>query len=160
MRVENHAKHGIRRFEVADAAAMQALASTEPLVAQWSRESYGRLVECGYAAWMAITAEGGGVSGFIVTRTVSVEAEILNLAVAAGYRRTGIASALCDAALKDFFLAGVQRVFLEVRASNMAAIAFYEKRGFARVGSRPGYYPGQEKGAAEAAVLMEKIVTG
>jgi ribosomal-protein-alanine N-acetyltransferase len=159
MRVEDHAKHGIRRFEVADAAAMQALASTEPLVAQWSRESYGRLVECGYEAWMAITA-GGEVSGFMVTRTVSVEAEILNLAVARGYRRTGIASALCDAALRDFCLVGVQRVFLEVRASNMAAIAFYEKRGFAKVGSRPGYYPGQENGAAEAAVLMEKIVTG
>jgi ribosomal-protein-alanine acetyltransferase len=152
--------HRIRKLQPADAAAVAQLAAQSPMAAQWSTRSYSQLLESGYDAWVAIALKDGGLSGFIVTRTVAGEAEILNLAVAAGYRRTGIASALCDAALRDFCLAGVQRAFLEVRASNMAAVAFYEKRGFAKVGSRPGYYPGRENVASEAAVLMEKIVTG
>lgn len=37
--------------------------------------------------------------------------------------------------------AKAQTIFLEVRASNDAAVALYEKIGFHQVGVRPGYYP-------------------
>jgi ribosomal-protein-alanine acetyltransferase len=151
--------HEIRRFEVADAIAVQALAAAAPLAAQWSLQSYKGMLEAGHAAWVA-TGDGEKLSGFIVARTISGEAEILNLAVATDCRRSGIASALWNAALKNFAMTGVQRIFLEVRASNLAAIAFYRKHGFAKVGSRAGYYPATETGGGEAAVLMQKLVTG
>jgi ribosomal protein S18 acetylase RimI-like enzyme len=51
---------------------------------------------------------------------------------------------------------GVNKLFLEVRESNEAGIAFYEKMGFAKTGRRPGYYREPE----EAALLMEKKLTG
>jgi len=151
--------HGIRRFEVEDAAAVCELAATEPYAAQWSVESYRRSEESGFAGWVAMHGDGGA-KGFIVTRTISGEAEILNLAVAADCRRRGIASALFDEALKSFKVAGVRRIFLEVRASNLAAIAFYRRHGFAEAGSRAGYYPATESAGSENAVLMQKFVTG
>jgi ribosomal-protein-alanine acetyltransferase len=151
--------HGIRRFEVADAAAVCELAATEPYAAQWSVESYRRSRESGFACWVAMPGDSGA-KGFIVTRTISGEAEILNLAVAADCRRRGLASALFDEALKSFQVAGVRRIFLEVRASNLAAIAFYRRHGFAEVGLRVGYYPATESAGSEDAVLMQKFVTG
>jgi ribosomal protein S18 acetylase RimI-like enzyme len=51
---------------------------------------------------------------------------------------------------------GVRRVYLEVRESNTTAIAFYQKQGFSIMGRRPGYYREPE----EAAVLMERRLTG
>jgi ribosomal protein S18 acetylase RimI-like enzyme len=47
-------------------------------------------------------------------------------------------------------------VFLEVRESNAPAIAFYLKYGLAKSGRRPGYY----RDPAEAAIVMEKKLTG
>ena len=43
--------------------------------------------------------------------------------------------------MNSFATRGVQRVFLEVRESNLGAIAFYERLGFRRVGRRAGLLP-------------------
>jgi ribosomal-protein-alanine N-acetyltransferase len=75
-----------------------------------------------------------------VARCAADEAEILNLAVAPESRRRGYATALTQEALRDFLGQGVRRVFLEVRASNRAAIAFYEGLGFRGAGRRAAYY--------------------
>jgi ribosomal protein S18 acetylase RimI-like enzyme len=45
---------------------------------------------------------------------------------------------------------------MEVRESNAGAIAFYQKQGFSKSGRRPGYY----RDPVEAAILMEKKLTG
>ncbi|MBI3483860.1 MAG: GNAT family N-acetyltransferase [Acidobacteria bacterium] len=55
-------------------------------------------------------------------------------------RRTGIASRLLDGALAAARSFGGQRAFLEVRASNAGAIAFYERHGFRPAGRRKHYY--------------------
>ena len=49
---------------------------------------------------------------------------------------------------------GAQRVFLEVRPSNAAAIALYHAEGFNEIGRRPRYYPA--KGGREDALVMAK----
>jgi len=84
----------------------------------------------------------GAVVGFLVSREVFPavqetlpEREILNLAVAADYRRMGIASALLKHELKN-----PATYFLEVRESNVVAQQLYRKFGFAEVERRPGYY--------------------
>ena len=82
------------------------------------------------------------------------EAEILNLRCGAARRRRGDGGALLRAALDEFWARGVSRVFLEVRESNEAAIAFYEKHGFVKRGRRPAYY----RDPVEAAIVMEKEV--
>ena len=94
--------------------------------------------------------------GFLVGRELGDEAEVLNLAVKPGERRRGAGRELLQAALEEFRARGVSRVFLEVRESNEAAIAFYAKQGFSRMGRRPAYYRDPD----EAAVLMENKLTG
>jgi [ribosomal protein S18]-alanine N-acetyltransferase len=46
----------------------------------------------------------------------------------------------------------VKRVFLEVRTSNVAAIAFYRLAGFSLIGVRRGYY--QNANGSEDALVM------
>lgn len=50
-----------------------------------------------------------------------------------------------------------QTLFLEVRVSNAAAVALYEKVGFNQVGVRPNYYPAQ--GGREHALLYALDLT-
>jgi [ribosomal protein S18]-alanine N-acetyltransferase len=159
----------VRPFESADATDVARLTATAPEAAQWSEASYARLLAAGYDGWIA-TALDGTFVGFIITRviatsisatsaaatrTVAAEAEILNLAVAVSFRRTGVAAELLQSALESFFLAHVRRIYLEVRASNAPAIGFYKKHGFITTGMRPDYY----QYPPESAVLMEKILT-
>jgi ribosomal-protein-alanine N-acetyltransferase len=87
----------------------------------------------------------GQVAGFIVSRSVHLEREILNLAVAPEWRRRGIATALLD-----HHLAQGGTHFLEVRESNLGAQALYRRFGFREVGRRLGYYDLP----AESAIVM------
>lgn len=145
----------LRPFAPPDATAVAQLAAASPQAAQWSEASYAQLRESGgYAGWVAV-APDGSLAGFIISRTITTEAEILNLAVASQLRRSGIAAELLAFALENFTLAGVRRVYLEVRASNVPAIALYEKHAFVITGTRPNYY----QYPTESAVLMEKLLT-
>lgn len=96
------------------------------------------------------------ITGFLMARQAADEAEILNIAVRRAHRRTGVASALFLAALEELHARKATRLFLEVRESNAAAIAFYQKHGFRQVGRRPGYYCQPD----EAALIFERKLTG
>jgi ribosomal-protein-alanine acetyltransferase len=146
---------GIRGFRAEDIAELVSIAEESSESASWSKESYEKL--CSLEGFLAFVNEAAGdISGFVVGRQVADEAEILNLAVRRQNRRRGEGHALLSAVLEQLHRRGVNKVFLEVRESNEAAIAFYEKMGFAETGRRPGYYREPE----EAAVLMEKKLTG
>jgi len=150
--------HRIRAFERADASAVAQLAATSPQAAQWPESSYAEMLNAGYRAWVAVAADGGSnagaITGFLITRTVAPDAEILNLAVEPRYRRTGTASALLHAAIGELASAKVQRVYLEVRASNSAAISFYKRHLFRGTGVRPAYH----QHPVEDALLMERAL--
>jgi ribosomal-protein-alanine N-acetyltransferase len=78
-------------------------------------------------------------------------AEISNVAAAPDCRRQGIASLLLHTALE-----GVEaEIFLEVRKSNLPAIALYQKYGFAEYGIPKNYYSSPR----EDAVLMKRPMT-
>ena len=53
-------------------------------------------------------------------------------------------------------LAGVREVILEVRASNLPALALYRQLGFVETGRRPRYYQAPE----EDAILMRLGLEG
>jgi ribosomal-protein-alanine N-acetyltransferase len=145
----------VRRFRAADAVAVMAIVAESPEAAIWSKESYMKLGE--ETGSLALVSEtDGAISGFLVVRMVGDQAEVLNLAVAANYRRKGEGTALLAAALEEFGSRGVGSVYLEVRESNTGAIGFYEKLGFTKTGRRKGYYRAPD----EAAVTMERKLTG
>ena len=68
------------------------------------------------------------------------ELEILNLAVVPEERRKGFGRRILNAALHVARKMGMQKVLLEVRVGNHAAIALYRSSGFRQVGVRPRYY--------------------
>lgn len=59
---------------------------------------------------------------------------ILTIAVARGQRRRGIASALLQEAYAWARRQGVEKISLNVRQNNRAAVALYEREGFTREG--------------------------
>jgi [ribosomal protein S18]-alanine N-acetyltransferase len=141
----------IRAFRLADAEAVTRILQEAPEAANWSGRSLEEAVSA--PGGLALVSEAqGGITGFLVGRQVSDEAEILNLGVMAAGRRQGEGTALLKAALEELHSRGVSRVFLEVRESNEAGIAFYAKHGFSKTGLRTAYY----RDPVEAAVLMEK----
>lgn len=85
-----------------------------------------------------------------MTRSAADEVEILNIAVAPQWRRAGLGSRLLKHALEEARAEGAQRVFLEVRESNRAAIALYMRHGFQAAGRRENYYAAP----AEAALVL------
>lgn len=90
------------------------------------------------------------VIAYIVFWLVADEMHILNLAVAPGFRRSGIARKLVLSALKRAYEKGAKRSFLEVRASNAAAQKLYAELGFTGTSVRRDYYDAP----VEDAVMM------
>ena len=93
----------------------------------------------------------GDVAGFVVLRRMADEGELLQIAVDKAMRRRGIADMLLGAALSYADENALKSVFLEVRKSNAAAIALYEKHGFRPLRLRKEYY----SSPVEDAVVMK-----
>jgi [ribosomal protein S18]-alanine N-acetyltransferase len=100
---------------------------------------------------------GGKLSGFIMSRLVEDEAEILSVAVAAHQQGRGRAGKLLSLHLRRLAGLGVRAVFLEVDEHNVAAIRLYNRSGFRGVSRRPNYYPGAGGEAAAALVLRRDL---
>lgn len=75
------------------------------------------------------------------------EAHITTIGVREAYRRQGIGESLLIAAIELALMQNAQVVTLEVRVSNTAAQALYEKYGFTKVGVRRGYYTDNQEDA-------------
>jgi ribosomal-protein-alanine N-acetyltransferase len=91
---------------------------------------------------------GGGLAGFILSRLVQDEAEILSVAVAGSERGKGLAGQLLTLNLRRLAGLGARTVFLEVDEGNTPALRLYRRAGFRQIGRRPGYYPSSENAAA------------
>lgn len=87
-----------------------------------------------------ILSRGEEPTGLALTSAVADEAEILTIGIRPACRRQGLGAALLEAVIGDAAGRGVSRLHLEVSAENTAALALYEKAGFARTGLRRKYY--------------------
>ncbi|MDX1625534.1 MAG: ribosomal protein S18-alanine N-acetyltransferase [Wenzhouxiangellaceae bacterium] len=121
----------------------------------WTRGIFADCIRVGYVCRVADV--DGEVAGYLVLSAAAGEAHLLNLCVAPDWRRTGISRVLLEAALVEAGLREAQRLFLEVRPSNAAAIALYEGAGFRTIGRRPGYYPADD-GREDARVMVRHLV--
>jgi [ribosomal protein S18]-alanine N-acetyltransferase len=96
---------------------------------------------------------GRTLVGFILSRLVAGEAEILSVAVAPAWRGRGLSRPLLDLHLRRLAGLGARTVFLEVDEKNAPAGRLYRKAGFYDVGRRQGYYGG----GATALVLRRDL---
>ena len=96
----------------------------------------------------------GKVVGYCILQPVVDEANLLLMAIDPAMQGKGLGFALLDHSLQMLKNDPVQ-IFLEVRESNRAAIALYEKSGFHQIDIRKNYYP-KPQGGKENAIIMVK----
>lgn len=105
----------------------------------WSEDALHAELWNDSAVVLVAEGEDGTVLGYAGLQTVLDEGYINNVAVDPRFRRQGVGGELI-AAFVRFGAARLAFLTLEVRASNTAAIALYEKYGFRQAGRRKGYY--------------------
>jgi len=128
----------IRPIETRDVDSILTVQSVCPEIAQWTAWDYARVAHGEMAGWVA--DENDAIAGFLVARRIASDLEVLNLAVRPEARRRGVGTALLQQAFAWGRTFGAEKSLLEVRASNLAALRFYEKHGFEVVGRRKQYY--------------------
>ena len=137
-----------------DASHLDGIAAIEKMCFSmpWSRNMLEEELYNDCAAYLVAEDDKGVVLGYAGIQIILDEGYITNVAVLPELRRGHIASQL----LKVFFdfaeANDLSFITLEVRPTNAAAIALYEKFGFAEVGRRKNYY---EK-PKEDALIMTK----
>ena len=151
------------RTELVNAAHAPVLARLHaaafPQHQAWDALALEKLLRTpGFSALLAWRGEEP--AGFILYRRAADEGEIITLAIAPPERRRGLASRLVSVALADMNMGGARRVFLEVADDNTAAIALYEKAGFASAGRRRNYYTAPNGRKTDAVILMRAFGGG
>ncbi len=134
--------------DVAYVAALEAHIHAAP----WTAGNFRDALAAGYSTRVGVRE--GRIVAYGVLMLAPGEAQLLNLSVVHDARREGIGAALLDQFVADALRLGAEQIFLEVRVSNLPAIALYERAGFLPVGRRNGYYPGGE--VKEDALVMRR----
>lgn len=86
------------------------------------------------------------IRGYINTRDMGGDVDLMSICVSPTYRRRGYASLLMERILTDPY----KQIILEVRESNEPAISLYEKFGFEKYARRAEYY----SNPTEDAIIM------
>jgi len=139
-----------------DAASIAALHAASFRRGWSEQEVEGLLTDRHVIAHRAMV--GSAMAGFIMSRLVEDEAEILSVAVAGQRRGRGLARNLLNLHLRLLAALGARAVFLEVDEHNAAAIRLYDRAGFHEISRRPNYYPGPGGQAVAALVLRRDLV--
>jgi len=166
----------IRLAGEGDLPQLQAISNSSSSAAHWSQQQWLDIFRCQSPArlvWIAeqperrrvprpqgaLEAEPGGQEapkreifafGFLVAQCGGAEWELENIAVLPVLRRRGVGAALLSTLLEEARRRQAERILLEVRASNQAAIRLYGQAGFQLLARRRGYY----QNPAEDALLF------
>ncbi|MGB7130175.1 MAG: ribosomal protein S18-alanine N-acetyltransferase [Candidatus Sulfotelmatobacter sp.] len=159
----------VRRANATDVSAMMNLDRASPSAAHWTQQQYEGLFlpatepqTSERYAWVVeerfveedrnshperSSEEHAGVLGFLIAHRTTDECELENLVVDTPARRQGVASLLVTQLLAHSRETKVSSIFLEVRESNRAARALYEKFSFKTVSRRQNYYVSPQENA-------------
>ena len=126
-------------------ADLESLAFSTP----WSYDALAEELQNPLAVFLvAEDVDAESAVGYLGMHHILDEGFIANLAVHPAYRRQGIARSLLREAQEYAEAHVLARLTLEVRASNVPAIALYAGMGFTRDGIRPGFYDSPKEDAA------------
>lgn len=139
----------VRKMELSDVEAIYQL-SCENFSEPWSSISIEKEVSNPVATYFVADLKGE-VVGFGGIWHVLDEGEIINIAVAKKYQRTGIGSILLNQMMACAKNKKLGVIHLEVRASNEGAQHLYKAQGFKQIAIRKAYYHNPN----EDAIIME-----
>jgi [ribosomal protein S18]-alanine N-acetyltransferase len=87
------------------------------------------------------------------------ELHLLNITVSPKLRQLGLGSRMMAAIEGVALQQKMPRIILEVRPTNLSAVALYQKLGYEQIGIRKNYYPASEQtGNREDAIVMAKSI--
>ncbi len=116
----------------------------------WTRGNFSDSLNSGYQTCVLVEQEK--IIAYALLMMVLDEAHLLNLSVAKSYQKQGLGRFLLEHMLQIAKDHQAANMFLEVRQSNLSAIALYESIGFNEMAIRRAYYPAAN--GREDAVLM------
>jgi len=133
----------IRKVSGDDLEAILSIQSETPQAAQWTQADYAKLA--GDPLGLILVAEldtttPPRIAGFAAFHRVMDEAELRNMAVAPAHQRQRVGRELLAEARRRLWDLGVRQIYLEVRASNLAAQRLYYSAGFRLRSRRNDYY--------------------
>jgi len=124
--------------------ALEAVSFTNP----WPRDMLAReLMQSAVSRLYVLRTVDRAVAAFCLCWMIVDELHINTIAVDPALRRHGLATRLIRHVMAEAALGGARRATLEVRRSNTAALALYERLGFAVCAVRPGYYSAPDEDA-------------
>lgn len=106
-----------------------------------------------YIALVGVDEVSGQVIGYAVASYLFDQADVQNIIVSQPYRGQGMGRNLLQALTQDLMHQGLKSIFLEVRASNRAAVKLYQSMGFVHIQKRRNYYPGVDGKREDAFVF-------
>ena len=144
----------VRLLESPDLVQLEALEQCQER--PWSRRQLEEVLGESRVGVLGMELADELVAYAVVAR-LPFDAELQAMLVAPEWRRHGLGASLLQAVRKQAQQWGAERLLLEVRAGNAAALQLYRRAGFVEEGRRRSYYPPLEQGAgAEDAVLMSR----
>lgn len=146
----------MRQMTLADIDAVFAIEQAVQAY-PWTRGNFGDSLAGGYTCF--VDEADGEMRGYVILMPAVDEAELLSIGVAAAHQRKGLGRKLLREMLEFACAKKMQRIFLEVRPSNTAAVALYRSAGFVEVGVRRGYYQNLN-GSEDALVMACELASG
>ena len=122
----------MQESHVPQIAKIEQLCFNDP----WSENSIASELNNRLSLWL-VAVEDECVIGYVGSQTVMGETDMMNIAVAPGFRRQGIAQALVEELVAALAERKSHSLMLEVRDSNAPAKALYEKLGFMSLAGAP-----------------------
>lgn len=150
---------GVEASHIADLIRIAEETNLSP----WTARSYLEEMKNDASIMLRLVAADNLTIGFVVGRLVmggeteaKPDAEIYNIAVVRHEQQKGRGKVLFDAFAAICRDRRAGNVWLEVRESNVTAIRFYQKNGFARVQTRNHFYDNPREHAILMKLSLEK----
>ncbi|MDH3272743.1 MAG: ribosomal protein S18-alanine N-acetyltransferase [Gemmatimonadota bacterium] len=127
---------------------------SEAFSSPWQASTFEGLLDRPGVELIVMTEGARGVIGYAVLWCILDQGELANLALTTSRRGAGLGAHLLRHVLEVARKRGVEKLFLEVRASNERAIELYHGFGFTDVGLRRNYY---ERPTEDARVMLATL---
>lgn len=152
-------EHAIRMAQRADAPAIARMSRDlieHGLGWSWTAPRVLRSILDQHSNVIVASVSGAtALAGFGIMKYHDDEAHLLLLAVQRTQRRRGLGAALVAWLEASAQVAGIGTIYLEARARNGPARAFYRRLGYREIQQVEGYYSGREASVRLARDLLE-----
>jgi [ribosomal protein S18]-alanine N-acetyltransferase len=118
----------------------------------WTRGNFENSLKAGHFG-LTLRDPSTALIGYAMLMPVVDEMHLLNITIDPVHQRQGYGRLLLAIALATSHAHHLHTMLLEVRPSNLGALALYLEAGFAEIGRRKGYYPATALGREDALVL-------